>query len=195
MAYITIAAEGVLDVAVARKIIEEAGHQAATEHIKGGKTQLDRQIPAYGYAARISPWLVLRDLDHDAPCPGELVRRLAPTKPPELLLRIPVRSVETWLLADRRALAQFLAVRIADIPNDPESLPRPKRTIVDIAARSRRRSIRDDLAPDPSLSTEIGPRYSSRLAEFVRDRWDPHRASASSPSLVRCLNALQAIPP
>ena len=84
-----------------------------------------------------------------------------------MLFRVAVREIEAWLMADSEGLAQFLGVRRGRIHNDPESIADAKRTIVELGRLSRKREIREDLVPRPGSGRIVGPRYSSRLAEFV----------------------------
>jgi hypothetical protein len=194
MAYLTIAGEGTLDIVAARKIAAVCGHVVIAEYPKGGKSRLDPQIPGYARAAVYSPWFVLRDLDHDAPCPGALAIELVTHRPDGLILRVAVRSLKSWLLADNTAIARYLGVRAAEISSDPESLEYPKQSLVNIARRSRWRRIRDALVPEAGLSTSEGPGYNIEMSIFARDQWDPERAAKNSLSLERCISALCSLP-
>lgn len=55
-----------------------------------------------------------------------------------MCFRIAVREVEAWLLADAEQAAGFLAVPLARIPAEPETLPDPKATLIALAGRSRK---------------------------------------------------------
>ncbi|HXU44128.1 MAG TPA: hypothetical protein VN783_01275 [Thermoanaerobaculia bacterium] len=193
--FLTLAVEGDSDAAVARRLASGAGFTVATCHVAGGKHRLDRRLPGYLRASRFGRWLVLRDLDHDAPCAPELHDRLRPpvVEFPNLLLRIAVRSVESWLLADREGLGRFLGISVDSIPSHPDRLDRPKRTLVDLARKSRSREIRDDMVPERGISAEVGPGYVARLVEFSVARWNPESAARSSPSLLRCTSALKRL--
>lgn len=192
--WITLAVEGIADRALAERLTRHVGLPGlAAVHILGGKHRLDQRLPSYNYAARHAPWLVLRDLDHDADCAPELGRNLVPEPAPGLLLRIPVRSMEAWLLADREAVASFLGLSAAKVPRDPESLDRPKRTLVDLARSCRKRARRLDMVPPPGHSTEVGPAYTACLIELIRDFWNPEAAATHSESLARTLAALRSI--
>jgi hypothetical protein len=165
--------EGPADEAIARRLAEEAGFTLSDVYVKRGKNALDSKLRAYSAAALFSPWLVLRDLDHDADCAPSLVASLLPDRPPALLLRIPVRAAEAWLLADREAIADYLSAPLGAVPERPEDLDRPKRGLVHLAQRSRRRAIRDDMAPASGTSAQVGPGYTSRLIEFASQHWQP----------------------
>jgi len=191
---VNFAVEGPTDVGVARALLRSAGLVPADQpYLMNGKAALDRRVPAYAKAAELAPWFVLRDLDRDAPCAGELVARLAPARPVKLCLRIAVRSVESWLLADRKHLAAFLDLSAALLPAEPDRELNPKQVLVGLAARSRRRDIRQDMAPRPGSLARVGPNYAARLNEFAEAAWDPRVAANASASLARCLAALKRL--
>lgn len=193
--WISAAAEGIVDEAAIRRLAAELEIPVAAVHLPtpGGKHQLDRRLRGYNAAAVHAPWLVLRDLDHDASCPAELVSRKLPDRHPGLLFRIAVRSLEAWLLADADNLGLFLGVAEKHFPDRPDDLDRPKRTIIDLARRSRRRGVHGDLIPEAGISSEVGPGYSAALIEFIQQSWDPQAAAERSPSLYRCLRALNRL--
>jgi hypothetical protein len=111
-------------------------------------------------------------------------------------LRVAVRKAEAWLLADRERLSRFLGVSADLIARKPEDLANPKREIVDLASRSRRRAIRQDMVPRQGSGRAVGPAYSSRLIEFVSDAqagWRPDVAAENADSLRRCLKSLRML--
>jgi hypothetical protein len=185
--------EGPADEAIVRTLADAGGFAVGPVFVKGGKKNLDPKLRAYAAAALHGPWLVLRDLDHDAGCAPDLIRARLPESPPNLLFRIPVRSVEAWLLADREALARYVSVPVTAVPSRPEELDRPKRTLVDLARRSRSRSIRHDMVPAEGTSAEVGLGFTARIIDFATDHWSPTRAAERSDSLARCLEALREL--
>lgn len=192
--WVTVAVEGDTDVPVVTKILRLLRHEVGPVHGRAGKGKLDLQLPGYNNAARSAPWLVLRDLDSDAPCAGALVQAKLPSPAPHMRFRIAVRSMEAWLLADPVSVSRYFAVPPASIPASPETLPDPKRALVDLARLSRLSAVRQDMVPAPRTSASVGPGYSSRVIEFVRDHWRPLVAAKSAPSLARCIKALRTLP-
>jgi hypothetical protein len=186
---ISLATEGLDDEAAAKKICSVLNIPVSASYPAGGKTRLDPKIPSYNRAAAIAPWLVLRDLDADAPCPSQLAEQLIAEKAPALLLRIPVKSIESWLLADPISLSTFLGISQSLIPLNPEMLPNPKLTMVNLARRSRNRGVQA-MVPQQGFSVQVGPEYTSRLIDYSRQHWDPLRAATTSNSLSRCIKAL-----
>src|SRR5262249_40140468 len=144
-------------------------------------------------AARRTCWLVLVDLDQDATCAPEALRTWMPSPAPGMCLRIAVRAVESWILADHERLASFLAVSRGLIPRDPDRLGAPKRQLVDLARQSRSGDIREDLVPRPGSGRAVGAAYASRLIEFVGKSWRPRTAAQRSDSLRRCLQGIRVL--
>ena len=194
MAQITIAVEGTDDAEAARRLCLVTHHEAGPVFIKYGKSKLDPCLGGYNEAARHSPWLVLRDLDRDAPCAPTLVNALIASPAVGMCIRIPTPCLESWFLADRGALAQFLSIPATRITRNPDALEDAKLEMVNLARRSRSVSVRADMVPVAGLSSKVGPAYSGRMIEFASNHWDPDRAARSSQSLARCLAALRALP-
>lgn len=190
---VTIAAEGDTDFPVARAIIKLAGLAPGKEIDCGGKGKLDERLPGYSAAANGAPWLVLRDLDHDAPCAGELIPRLINAPGRFLCLRVAVRASEAWLLADAERFADFMRISRSRITLEPDKLADPKLEIVNLARGSRKPVIVSDMVPKQGASRKIGPGYEARIIEFADERWRPDIARTRSPSLDRCIRALERL--
>lgn len=190
---ISAAVEGATDKAVVRKLITQVGAELGPVYGKYGKGSLREKITGYVNAARRTPWIVLVDLDHDAPCPPPLRSDWVPAQVPFLCFRVAVRAVEAWLLADADALAAFLGVSRNRIPRDPESLQDPKTAMVNLARASRRNAIRADMVPRDGSGRPIGPAYASRLIEFASSPWRPDIAAQRSDSLRRALACLEKL--
>lgn len=183
---VTLAVEGETDAEVARRLLEEAGFEVGPVYVRMGKAALDARLAGYNEAARRSCWLVLRDLDHDATCAPALRARLLPAPAaPGLRLHVVVRSLEAWMLADARGVASWLGVPIATVPSSPEQENDPKRRLLELAGRSRRRRIREALLPAPGTTARVGPGYTSTLFGYIRSSWAPEAAEVRAPSLAR----------
>lgn len=142
--YVNVAVEGLLDAAVARRALGETDLELGPIGGQRGKPWLDANLRAYNQAAQHQPWLVLRDLDHDAACAAALVQQLLPHRYQGMCLRVCVRAVEAWLLADLRHLSAFLQVPAEKLPELPDTLEDPKAALVALARRSRSTRIRED---------------------------------------------------
>jgi hypothetical protein len=183
---LSAAVEGVLDEAVLRRILADVGGALGPVHGGRGKNHLRQRLPGYNNAARFSPWIVLVDLDNDAQCAPPFAEAWLPQPAAHMHFRVAVRAVEAWLLADRKAFARFLGVSPSAIPSHPEGIPDPKQMVVHLAQQARRSAIREDIVPRPGSGRRVGPAYSSRLTEFVEQRWRPDIAASLSESLRRC---------
>lgn len=184
------AVEGLVDEAVLRSLVREAGAKPGTIHGKNGKAHLHNRLGGYNQAARHLPWVVLVDLDHDEDCAPPLVISWIPKPAPLMRFRVAVREVEAWLLADKERLARFLSVAVTKVPRSPDAVDDPKQTMVNLARQSRRRDIREDMVPRPASGRYVGPAYASRLIEFVESSWRPAIAAGNSDSLRRCRQRL-----
>lgn len=198
MRFLSIAVEGTIDAAVARRLAADHGFEVLGVHGVEGKQKLDRDLNGYAHSARYEPWLVFRDLDHDAECPAGLIETLQATHisiepPPQFVFRVAVRAIESWLLADRQGAANWLRVPRKDLRQNPEALDDPKQYLVNLARKSRHREIRDDLVPKEGFSNVVGPGYGSQIRNFVQTRWSPERAAEHSESLRRCRAALDRL--
>ena len=190
---ISAAVEGITDEAVARKLIALAGGQSGAVYAKNGKPALLEKINGYNNAAHFAPWVVLIDLDDDAECAPLIREKWLAVPAPHLCLRIVVRAVEAWLMADGQKLAQFLRVAQGIVPAQPEKLARPKDALVDLARRSRSRDIRLDMVPREGCGRRSGPAYTSRLIEYIQKDWRPQVAAERADSLRRAISCLEEL--
>lgn len=195
MAIIALTTEGNDDLAVAERLVTMTGHAVGSgPGSHSGHGQLDLALPAYARAARHRPWLVLRDLDHHE-CAPTLIRRLVPENPPGLLLRVPVRAIESWFFADSETLAEYLSIAVTKVPRDAENEVWPKQAMVNLARASRDKRVVADMVPAAGDRRVAGPAYSARLVDFARDHWRPEVARVRSPSLERAIQALRGLAP
>jgi hypothetical protein len=109
-----------------------------------------------------------------------------------MLLRIAVRAVESWLLADHASFATFFSIPEYLVPSAPDELRSPKQTVLDLAARSKSRSVRDALLPAAG-GWRTGRGYPGHLMQFIQTSWRIDAAKEVSPSLRRCVDALIAL--
>jgi hypothetical protein len=184
------AVEGSVDDALLRRLLRETGHQPGAIYSLNGKPGLLKKLDAYNGAARISPWVVLIDLNSDADCAPPYVAEHMAVPSEYMTFRVAVREAEAWLLADRPRLARFLGVSQIRLPTDPESVADPKQAVVNIARHSSRRAVRDEIVPSPGAGRTTGPAYVAQMIEFITRHWHPQSAAARSESLRRCLDRL-----
>ena len=156
----------------------------------GGFGYIKKNINGFNEAAIATPFFILTDLDNGE-CPVKLMNEwLKPERKPNLIFRIAVREVEAWILADVEGFSHFLGISPSYFPANPEMVDDPKRLLIQLAGKSRKRDVREDIVPINS-NAKIGPNYNGRLMEFVFDGWDINRAKSRSVSLSRAFNNLQ----
>jgi hypothetical protein len=185
---ICLAIEDALSEAVARKLLETSGSifQIQQCFCKNGNGYLKSNAGKFGNIAKITPVLLLTDLDNEDCAPGLIRRWLGKKKLPDgLLFRIAVRETEAWLLADAVGFAKFSGVPANKIPQDVESLPDPKSTLIDLIRRYGKRSLKADIVPEPGAYAKVGLAYNQALCPFVRESWSPERAEQFAKSLAR----------
>lgn len=194
---VNLAIEDALSEAVLRRLLDnvDRGYAIGTAYGRNGYGYLRRTIHGWNRAARGVPFVVLTDLDTHL-CPPALIREwLTEPRSANLLLRVAVREVESWLLADRINLAGFLNISVKKIPIAVDSLSDPKAVLVDLARNSRSGVVRSGIAPRKGSTAKQGADYNVLLSTFVRSSWDIGAARLNSPSLARTVERLRTFTP
>ena len=196
MRQIALATEDALSEAVGEKLIAEVKPplQVGLRLRRDGFGYLKTRMWKFCEIARHQPVLVITDLDRMA-CAATLVRGWTANDipPATLLLRVAVREVEAWLLADHDAMRTLLQQPRQILPPDPEDLPEPKEALIQLVARHGPRSLREAIVPQPGVIAAQGLGYNNVLMEFVRRTWSPHRAARQSNSLARARQRLREL--
>ena len=191
MTRVSYAVEGASDEAIAEILIATVGREPWRRFTSGGKSRLDPKLPGYNRSAERQPWLVLRDLD-DAPCPASLVHELiGGGLSAGFALRIPVRAIESWLLADRKAFAAFFRVAVRRVPDEPDTLEDPKTAVIDLCRASTSSAIRSGMVPTPRSGRRVGREYVAMIREYAMTSWRVDVAESTSPSLGRSIARLR----
>ncbi len=164
---VSLATEGDLDEQVLRQLIQQSGRQifAGVCYGRRGRDHLKQNIARFNQAARVQPFIVLADLERDECAPLLLQEWLPHGLHRNLILRIAVRAIESWLLADREAFAKFFGVSAATLPHNPDDVTNPKAQVIQLARRSRFRQIREDIAP-PSKHQPCGKKLCGTTQPF-----------------------------
>lgn len=193
MRNIVLATEDELSEALGEKLINEANDKliVSLRLRKGGFGYLKSRLANLCDLARRQPVVIFTDLDK-VDCPCKLLDEwfLGIKKPDELMFRVVVREIESWVLADCAAFSRFFGVSPAKIPYNPDLLPDPKATLLKIIEGSRR-EIREAMIAKKGALAIQGVGYNTLLCEFVRKEWSSGRASERSDSLKRAFERLQ----
>lgn len=192
--------EGHLEEPVAEKLLAYCGHEKGIVRGFQGVGYIQAKAAMFHPLATDNAGvLVLTDfMDSRAPClPHALDRYILQhiAKPPKTFLcRFAVAELESWLMADRKGMAEFLKISVAKIPSNPDALPDPKRHLVNLARKSRKTSVREGIVPEKSHGGIVAPDYVATMRGFVCDYWNLENAITNSPSLARCVYRLQQLP-
>lgn len=194
---LVIAVEDELSGAVMSRLISFSGRNFTINRIFNarGNVRLKDGMIKFRAASRVLPHIVLTDLDR-CPCPPELIDNWnANQLPPQLLFRIAVREVEAWLMADRAGIAEFLHIDVSKVPHAPEAEEDPKRTLINLARKSRKRRLSQEIVPEAGSAAKIGPLYNTHFVDFVDSRWNIEQACLCAPSLDRTLSRISTFLP
>ena len=189
---ITLAVEDSLSEAVARKILDQSERNYYVINCLGGKGfgYLKTKINAFNKAANVLPFFVLTDLDSGCP-PDKIKSWLNYEAHSNLIFRIAVMEIESWVMADRNAIANFLSIPTKNFPYKMDEIADPKRFLLTKAKKSRSRSLIEDIVPKPGSTAKIGPNYNARLSDFIRNSWNVYEAIKYSESLCRSFKKIQ----
>ena len=201
---ITLAVEDELSEFLLRTLLAQTkrNYLVGAVYGKKGAGFLKQKLFAFNNAAKGSGYLMLTDLDNRA-CATELIEdwfgcplnKYSDRRYPNLLFRVAVREIESWVMADRDRFADYFGLAKNLIPNQTDTIPDPKAHLLEIVSKCRKRSLRNDIVPRPGDLRKIGPDYNGRLGEFIQSRWRAEAALAHSSSLARTWNALVAFQP
>jgi hypothetical protein len=194
---IAVVAEDRLTQAVLLKCISTVlpAFNVVRSEVKHGRGNVQRDLGAYATLALEMPVLIGVDLDNDDCAPTLLDDWGSLPPKPGLLLRVAVREIEAWVLADKRRIATFIGAAPNAVPNRPDVLIDPKRSLLEIARSNARSELKADMVPRnyDALYPRIGPAYNLRMCEFVADKWRPQVARKKSDSLNRAMVALEQL--
>lgn len=198
---VTLVTEDVLSSQVARRLLSESGRAYRVDRefpgrgmrrFAAGSGQIEKRITGFNRGAAYSPFVVFLDLD-DRQCSPGYVRQLLPTGASRyMLLRIVVREIEGWIIADRDGTAEFLCVAPSHVPQHPDGILDPRSALFDVVRKSRKRTLKQAILPT-DRSTRIGPDYNAAMMRMVDEYWSPDRAAAASPSLARAMSAIERL--
>ncbi|MCJ7631139.1 hypothetical protein MUP77_01875 [Candidatus Bathyarchaeota archaeon] len=161
-----------------------------------GKGWIKSRIRGLNNAAIGMPYLVLVDLNTSYRCAPELINNwISKGKNTNLLLRVAVTEVESWILASGDVFCKYLGVRSGSIPKLVDHIPNPKEFLISLAKKTRKKNLRIDIVPRDASTAKIGPDYNGRLIRFVTDIWDPYQAAENSGSLKKTIHKLENFVP
>lgn len=195
MPYITIATEDELSEAVGLRLVADILPRFEVTNMlrRGGNGYLKRKCLDFNRMALRHPVFLMTDLD-DTQCASALINSWFGQVPKNanLIFRVAVREVESWLLADHQGMATLLERGANNITLNPDHLPDPKQYLLRCAKRAPR-DVKNDLIRSKGALASQGLGYNSRLCSFVREIWAPEQASQRSDSLRRAVERLREV--
>lgn len=201
---ITLAVEDELSEHMLRSILVQTKRAFLVGPVYGrkGADYLRQKLRGFNLAAKGSAYLVLTDLDTYS-CVPELIEKwfdchlneYPQRRHANLVFRVAVTEVESWIMADRERFADFLGISRKLIPEQTDTIRNPKEMLIGLASKSRNRRLREDLVPRPGDQRKIGPDYNGRLGEFIHLSWRADVACWHSASLAKAWKMLIAFHP
>lgn len=195
MEYVCIATEDVLSEAVALRLVDLTdGKLIVSQKLrKSGFGYLKSKFSNFCNLAKSMPVILITDLDN-CPCAPTFVRQWTKDAklPKNLIFRVAIREVESWIIADNVALSEFFKISQKLIPIVPDELPNPKSTLLSLAQKAPRNLKEGLVAKKGSLAIQ-GTEYNIILANFVTKIWNPIRAAENSDSLSRAIKRINEL--
>ena len=193
MRAIALATEDELSEAIGLRLIAESPfHEADVLPLRrNGSGYLKSKVESWRQLAGQQVVLLLTDLDQ-IDCPVALRNEWLGTRPvpDRLLLRIAVREIESWVLADHDAMRKLIGDR-GKLPPAPDELGDPKAFLLNMVRKYAPRDVKQDLLAERGAMASQGLGYNRRLVAWGKSDWSPDRAAARSPSLLRARQALR----
>lgn len=108
--------------------------------------------------------------------------------PDAMIFRVACHEIESWIIADKIGIANFLEVSDANFSDTPDQLDDPKQYLYDVInSKCRKKKYLDML---PRRGQAVGIEYNPMLTDFVKKAWDVEQAMSRSPSLMRAINSM-----
>ena len=172
------------------KLADKAGNFfIANSYSEGGFGYIKKNITGFNEASKGCPFFVLTDLDSGNCAPALISDWLKEPPHANLIFRVAIREVETWLLADIEGFSKYSGISKVNFYDKPEELPDPKAALLQLIKKCRKRDVREDILPKDEFA-KVGPNYNDRLGEFIINHWNINRAVKRSDSLKRALHHL-----
>lgn len=174
--------------ALAHRLLAHIDPDASFNSIgRGGVGYVQSKLRGLNQAAPGVRIVAIADRDSAQRCPIETIRAWLGNadRHRNLVVRMAEMEAESWVMADREGIADFLEVPTNRVPQFPDEVIDAKQALVNLSRLSRSRSIREQMCPAVGAARVVGPGYNTLVENFIRTSWRPNRALANSPSLRR----------
>lgn len=153
---------------------------------------IKNNINFYNKSSARTTYLVVIDLDNE-PCPIKIIQDwLDDAKGENLLFRVAIREIESWIVADVQNFSKFLHLREKKLRKDVDEIADPKNYIFNLINNSK---IRQLSGICPRGTARIGDDYNEKLSKFVKSSWNPQLAMVNSSSLKKTIKMLERYTP
>jgi len=180
------------------------GFREGYPRIMHGESQIKKEFPSnLAMASEGLYTLSLVDLDvYVYPCPPTLPRdwlgiaqEANIALPPQTVLRVATRTVESWIMADRKKFARYFDLTESLLPAVPDNELRLRKDFFTLLWKKGNTALRKKnlIGMLPSKDSHIGPKYNDILCDFIERHWSPFRAEQNSPCLKRTMDRLRFI--
>ena len=195
MTQVLLFIEDALSEAVGRAILSHCGLEASFAYAKGGNGYLRSKTPQLNKSAAHVPVVMFTDRDTSKNCPPQLIKSWlgSEERNANFVLRVAEMETESWVMADDEQFAAYFGIAQTNLSHAPDTLPDPKKTLIEAVRRSKNSTLKADVLPAKGSTALIGPAYNRALTTFVEARWRAAHAAQKSPSLKRALTALGAL--
>lgn len=195
MNFITIATEDELSEVVACRLVDEFldKYRVNQKLGKTGNGYLKANCIKFNNMARRTAVFMITDLDRIESI--QLLKESWFGKKElheNLIFRVAVREIESWLIADGIAMKKLLSNGANNLERSPDNLRYPKNYLLRRALRAPK-SIKADLVVKKQNNLLQAIQYNNRLCQFVKESWCPNRAAENSNSLSRAILRLREL--
>ena len=189
--------------AVAIKLInQEKNNNCKVRELGGsgrGYPSIFKRLDEYNETSKDSgePVIIFIDLDNIRCAPRLLgnLQKSHPIKdrqpPNKFQIRIAVREVESWLLADKQGMETYFGISQNAIHPSPEKLRDPKQELLNLIKGKAKAKFKRAMLPKGKGT--IGTGYNDYLVDFINTVWDSTRACANADSLVRAIKRIKQL--
>ena len=192
--FLFLAVEDELSEHVAKKTLLSVSPAFKIWQVLGGEGfgYLKKNIHKFNQIAQSIPILLITDLDATECPPIKLREWGADNLHNNFILRIAVREIESWILADREGFSEYFKISKANVPTEPDGINDPKEYLINIVRKKCNKTvIKQDIVPPKGATSTQGPGYNIRMGDFIHSKWNPVQAKERSESLFRAIKCLE----
>ena len=187
---VSLVVEDILQEVILRKLLQTYRKDINIVSVSGnrGNTYIKENIRTFNAASQYLPYIVITDLDRTS-CAPQLIREWINFDiHKNMLFRVAEKEIDAWLLSDREEFAKLMNIPINKIPVNTQEIADPKRYIINLARKSRKKSFKDIV---PNGMGKQGPGYNIVLQKFVYEQWNAERAANCNESLRKTIDRLK----